>query len=94
MRALIALMWWQRVMASESSNRHRWAKGGLTPVNALGVGSGRDRRETKVIKVEHMDDSQYGVVTMEIEDNGLPIHKDATVKIRPRLSSRATSSST
>jgi ABC-type transporter Mla subunit MlaD len=32
-----------------------------------------------------MDNSKLGVVTMEIEDNGLPIHDDATLKIRPRL---------
>jgi phospholipid/cholesterol/gamma-HCH transport system substrate-binding protein len=50
-----------------------------SPVRIAGVEVG------KVIKVEHMDGSQYGVVTMEIEDNGLPIHEDATVKIRPRL---------
>ena len=38
-----------------------------------------------MIKVEHMDDSNFAVVTMEIKDNGPPIHKDATLKIRPRL---------
>jgi len=50
-----------------------------SPVRIAGVEVG------KVTKVEHYKDSQYGVVTMEIEDNGLPIHKDATLKIRPRL---------
>jgi virulence factor Mce-like protein len=39
----------------------------------------------KVTKVEHFKDSNYGVVTMELNDNGQPIHKDATLKIRPRL---------
>jgi phospholipid/cholesterol/gamma-HCH transport system substrate-binding protein len=50
-----------------------------SPVRIAGVEVG------KVTKVEHKDGSPYGVVTMEIEDNGLPIHEDATMKIRPRL---------
>jgi phospholipid/cholesterol/gamma-HCH transport system substrate-binding protein len=50
-----------------------------SPVRIAGVEVGQ------VTKVEHMDDSDLGVVTMEIEENGLPIHKDATLKIRPRL---------
>jgi ABC-type transporter Mla subunit MlaD len=50
-----------------------------SPVRIAGVEVG------KVTKVEHKDGSQYGVVTMEIEENGLPIHEDATLKIRPRL---------
>jgi phospholipid/cholesterol/gamma-HCH transport system substrate-binding protein len=50
-----------------------------SPVRVAGVEVG------KVTKVEHKDGSQYGVVTMEIEENGLPIHEDATLKIRPRL---------
>jgi ABC-type transporter Mla subunit MlaD len=50
-----------------------------SPVRIAGVEVG------KVTKVEHMDGEQVGVVTMEIKDNGLPIHKDATLKIRPRL---------
>jgi phospholipid/cholesterol/gamma-HCH transport system substrate-binding protein len=50
-----------------------------SPVRIAGVEVG------KVTKVSHYKDSQYGEVTMEIEDNGRPIHKDATLKIRPRL---------
>jgi phospholipid/cholesterol/gamma-HCH transport system substrate-binding protein len=50
-----------------------------SPVRIAGVEVG------KVTKVEHYKDSQYGIVTMEIKDNGLPIHQDATLKIRPRL---------
>jgi ABC-type transporter Mla subunit MlaD len=50
-----------------------------SPVRIAGVEVG------KVVKVEHKDGSNYGVVTMEIEENGLPIHEDATLKIRPRL---------
>jgi len=37
-------------------------------------------------------DGNTGLVTMEIQDKGLPIHHDATVKIRPRISSKATGS--
>jgi phospholipid/cholesterol/gamma-HCH transport system substrate-binding protein len=50
-----------------------------SPVRIAGVEVG------KITKVEHKDGSEYGVVTMEIEDSGLPIHEDATLKIRPRL---------
>jgi phospholipid/cholesterol/gamma-HCH transport system substrate-binding protein len=50
-----------------------------SPVRIAGVEVG------KVVKVEHMDGSKLGVVTMEVEDTGLPIHDDATLKIRPRL---------
>ncbi len=37
----------------------------------------------KVTSVKRI--GEYGEVTMEISNSGLPIHKDATVKIRPRL---------
>jgi phospholipid/cholesterol/gamma-HCH transport system substrate-binding protein len=50
-----------------------------SPVRIAGVEVGT------VTKVEHLDDSNLSVVTMEIKDNGLPIHEDATLKIRPRL---------
>jgi phospholipid/cholesterol/gamma-HCH transport system substrate-binding protein len=50
-----------------------------SPVRIAGVEVGT------VTKVEHLEDSDLSVVTMEIEDNGLPIHEDATLKIRPRL---------
>jgi phospholipid/cholesterol/gamma-HCH transport system substrate-binding protein len=51
-----------------------------SPVRIAGVDVGQ------VTSVEHMKGStQAGVVTMSINDNGLPIHADATVKIRPRI---------
>ncbi|MBX5468968.1 MAG: MCE family protein [Thermoleophilaceae bacterium] len=55
-----------------------------SPVRIAGVDVGQ------VKKVEPFEDG-YGqrtsaaVVTMQIEDKGLPIHRDATVKIRPRI---------
>jgi virulence factor Mce-like protein len=40
----------------------------------------------KVVAVDHIDgDRQAAMVKMRISDNGLPIHKDATAKIRPRI---------
>src|SRR5262249_46569062 len=40
----------------------------------------------KVTEVDHMaDDKQAAVVKMRIDDRGLPIHKDATLAIRPRI---------
>jgi phospholipid/cholesterol/gamma-HCH transport system substrate-binding protein len=50
-----------------------------SPVRIAGVEVG------EVTKVEHMGDSNLSVVTMRVNDNGLPIHRDATLKIRPRL---------
>jgi phospholipid/cholesterol/gamma-HCH transport system substrate-binding protein len=51
-----------------------------SPVRISGVDVG------KVTKVEPAgDDSTASVVTMEIEDEGLPIHADARAKIRPRI---------
>jgi ABC-type transporter Mla subunit MlaD len=50
-----------------------------SPVRIAGVEVG------KVIDVDHMDDSNLAIVTMEINDEGLPIRDDATLKIRPRL---------
>jgi phospholipid/cholesterol/gamma-HCH transport system substrate-binding protein len=50
-----------------------------SPVRIAGVEVG------KVVDVDHYENSNLGVVTMEIKDNGLPIHDDATLKIRPRL---------
>ncbi len=47
-----------------------------SPVRVAGVDVG------KVSGVER--EGNAGLVTMEIESNGLPIHSDATVKIRPR----------
>ncbi len=48
-----------------------------SPVRVAGVPVG------KVSSVRR--EGETGVVTMEIEKQGLPIHRDATVKIRPRI---------
>ncbi len=50
-----------------------------SPVRIAGVNVG------KVMKVDGVGDQQAAIVTMEIADVGLPIHKDATIKIRPRI---------
>jgi phospholipid/cholesterol/gamma-HCH transport system substrate-binding protein len=50
-----------------------------SPVRIAGVNVG------KVVKVERENDSDLIKVTMEMEDKGLPIHKDATLKIRSRI---------
>ena len=50
-----------------------------SPVRIAGVEVG------KVTKVEGIEDSDAALLTMEIEDEGLPIHADATAKIRPRI---------
>ena len=51
-----------------------------SPVRIAGVEVGQ------VKKVEtYSDDSELTVVTMEIKDEGLPIHEDAELKIRPRI---------
>jgi len=51
-----------------------------SPVRIAGVEVG------KVTNVEPVgDDSTASVVTMELEDQGLPVHEDATLKIRPRI---------
>lgn len=48
-----------------------------SPVRIAGVNVG---------KVTHIKrEGNYGVVTMEIQSGGLPIHRDATAKIRPRI---------
>jgi virulence factor Mce-like protein len=39
----------------------------------------------KVVKVTRYENSNAALVQMEINDKGLPIHKDATAKIRPRI---------
>ena len=39
----------------------------------------------KVVEVSRYEDSSSAKVTMEMQDNGLPIHKDAQLKIRPRI---------
>jgi len=50
-----------------------------SPVRIAGVNVG------KVVKVERESDSDLIKVTMEMEDTGLPIHDDATLKIRSRI---------
>src|SRR5690349_2897110 len=50
-----------------------------SPVRIAGVDVG------KVIAVGRYKDSDLSVVTMEITDNGRPVRKDATAKVRPRL---------
>jgi phospholipid/cholesterol/gamma-HCH transport system substrate-binding protein len=51
-----------------------------SPVRVAGVNVG------KVTGVGHVDDGrQAALVTMRIDKKGLPIHRDATFKIRPRI---------
>jgi phospholipid/cholesterol/gamma-HCH transport system substrate-binding protein len=50
-----------------------------SPVRVAGVNVG------KVKKVSRYQDTDMSVVEMEINKAGLPIHKDATMKIRPRI---------
>jgi ABC-type transporter Mla subunit MlaD len=45
----------------------------------------RRRRVGKVTKIETKEGSSASVVSMAITDNGLPLHKDAEAKIRPRI---------
>jgi phospholipid/cholesterol/gamma-HCH transport system substrate-binding protein len=48
-----------------------------SPVRIAGINVGKVSAITR--------EGKTGVVTMEIEQRGLPIHEDATVKIRPRV---------
>ena len=50
-----------------------------SPVRIAGVEVG------KVKKIEGQEGTNSAVVTMAINDNGRPLHKDATLKIRPRI---------
>ena len=50
-----------------------------SPVRIAGVEVG------KVKKIEGQEGSNSAVVTMAINDNGRPLHEDATLKIRPRI---------
>ncbi len=50
-----------------------------SPVRIAGVEIGQ------VTNVDHMEDSDLAVVTMEVNEDALPIHEDTTLKIRPRL---------
>jgi ABC-type transporter Mla subunit MlaD len=49
------------------------------PVRIAGVEVG------KVKKIEPVPDSHAGEVTMELKKQALPIHRDATLKVRPRI---------
>ena len=59
----------------ESSNSIR----ANSPVRIAGVNVG------KVKSVSRYEDTDMAEVEMEIDDSGLPIHKDATAKVRPRI---------
>ena len=50
-----------------------------SPVRIAGVTVG------KVTKIDGKPGTDAAVVTMEIDKKGLPLHKDATMKIRPRI---------
>jgi phospholipid/cholesterol/gamma-HCH transport system substrate-binding protein len=50
-----------------------------SPVRIAGVDVG------EVVAVERYRDTRLALVTMEIDESGRPIHRDATIKIRPRL---------
>jgi phospholipid/cholesterol/gamma-HCH transport system substrate-binding protein len=50
-----------------------------SPVRIAGVDVG------KVTGVGRYKDTDYGLVTMTVDDAGRPVHRDATLKIRPRL---------
>jgi hypothetical protein len=61
------------VFSSSNGLRHD------SPVRIAGVEVG------KVKKIEAQDGTSNTVVTMSIKDSGLPLHRDATAKIRPRI---------
>jgi phospholipid/cholesterol/gamma-HCH transport system substrate-binding protein len=50
-----------------------------SPVRIAGVNVG------KVKAIERQPGTDAAIVTMEVDDRGLPIHKDATARIRPRI---------
>jgi phospholipid/cholesterol/gamma-HCH transport system substrate-binding protein len=50
-----------------------------SPVRIAGVNIGQ------VVKTERYKNTDDALVTMRIDDNGQPLHRDATLKIRPRL---------
>jgi virulence factor Mce-like protein len=50
-----------------------------SPVRIAGVNVG------KVKKIERQPGTTAAIITMEIDDKALPLHKDATMKIRPRI---------
>ncbi len=51
-----------------------------SPVRIAGIEVG------KVTKVQPLEGTETGArVTMEVKDNALPLHEDATLKVRPRI---------
>jgi len=52
---------------------------GLSPVRIAGVEVGR------VTAVQSFQGTRRAIVTMRLHDDGLPLHVDATMKLRPRL---------
>jgi phospholipid/cholesterol/gamma-HCH transport system substrate-binding protein len=50
-----------------------------SPVRIAGVNVGQ------VVRTERYKNTDDALVTMRIDDNGQPLHRDATLKIRPRL---------
>ncbi|WP_372789277.1 MlaD family protein [Paraconexibacter sp.] len=50
-----------------------------SPVRIAGVNVG------KVVGIDRQDGTNAATLTMEVKDKGLPLHKDATLKIRPRI---------
>ncbi len=52
-----------------------------SPVRIAGVNIGK----VKKVKAYKGGDGNMSLVTMEIDKAGLPIHKDATLKVRPRI---------
>ena len=50
-----------------------------SPVRVAGVNVG------KVKSIRRFQDTDMALIEMEIQDKGLPIHKDAQLKIRPRI---------
>src|SRR6202012_2021812 len=53
-----------------------------SPVRIAGVNIGK----VTSVKAYKGGDGNLALVTMEINKAGLPIHKDATLKVRPRIS--------
>lgn len=50
-----------------------------SPVRIAGVDVG------EIVRVGRYKDTNLAIITMRIDDEGRPIHRDATIKIRPRL---------
>ena len=66
-----------RLPSSRPSSSRRTRSAPNSPVRIAGVNVG------KVTKIERQARHRHAVVTMEIDDNGLPIHKDATAQDPP-----------